>query len=197
MNGRPTGPNLVMEYQVKGNIIVATRRFFDSELDVDQAKAVLDLVDPELAEMTRTASRGNWYPREALCSLWRALHQSANSDEEALALLDRCGRFIGDDATNTFLRLLVRLLTPSVFAKKFPRIWSRDFNFGRIETKLGDNMLEILAFELEGHDYFGFTAAGWFAHSMTTMGCKNVTVTHDATLANPGPDELSIVMRWD
>ncbi len=186
-----------MEKRAKGNIIVATRRFVETELDADKRTAVMEALPATIRDVLPGVSRGDWCPREYVSAMWAALHHVEPDDEGALALLDRCGRFIGHDATNTFLRLLVRLLTPSVFARKFPRIWTKDFDFGRVEARVADKELVIGVLDIEGFDYFAHTAAGWFSHAMGTMGCTGVRAAHDVTLAEPGPADVRISLTWD
>lgn len=188
-----------MDKLAKGNIIVATRRFIDSELEPEQRQRVYHLMPEDVRAVLPDVKRSEWHPNKLASAQWAALAQSQPSEKESLELLERCGRFIGHDATNTFLRLVVRLLTPAMFVSKFPRIWEKDFKFGRIETAASDvskNEIVLDIKDVEGFDFFAHTACGWFSQAMEAMGCKNVVARHDVSFERPGPRDLSVRLSW-
>lgn len=188
-----------MDKRARGNIIVATRRFIDTQLDADVREKVVADLPEDIRKALPSVERGQWYPRTYASEQWAAIGRSESDPATALALLERTGRFIGRDATSTFLRLLVRLLTPSVFVKKFPRIWSKDFDFGKISTdasSIESKRIVLDIRDIAGFDHFAHTAKGWFTDVMETMGCQGVEASHDVSLEDPGPQDVQIRLSW-
>lgn len=72
-------------------------------------------------EVCNSAKSAEWYPVTHMSDICEAVASLGNgSDERAKDELIKCGRHIAREATNTFLRLLMRMLTPERFAGKLP-----------------------------------------------------------------------------
>src|SRR5688572_16476815 len=64
------------------------------------------------------AKSAEWYPVAHLAEVFRAIAGLGNGDEErARQYLVAAGSYNAREATNTFLRLLMRMLTPTIFAR--------------------------------------------------------------------------------
>src|SRR5262245_37295654 len=70
----------------------------------------------------------DWRPREELTSLWHAIATAAEPQDEKSVYnaLVRCGEKVGGYATNTFFKLLLKILTPKMFASRFSEFYKRD-----------------------------------------------------------------------
>jgi hypothetical protein len=147
-----------------------------------------------------TAKKSQWAPPKFSSELWTGIAKEHKGDE-AREQLVKAGRYQGAFATNTYLKLLMKMLTMKMFAKKFPDIWARDANFGKVT--LGDladidkGKLVIEFKELGTFPYFGPITEGWFAYSFEVMGLKGVKVQLvDWSLQKPDPGELTFQVTW-
>ena len=81
-----------------------------------------------------------------------------------------CGKFMAREATNTFLRLLMRMLTPNLFAKKLPDLWKRDCTGGRLQVQVDEQKLVCHIYDAEGYDHLAAVATGYATFALETMG---------------------------
>src|SRR4029078_2171880 len=101
-----------------------------------------------------------------------------------------CGRCIANNAINTFLRLLVKFLRPSLFAGKFVDFFRKDHNFGLVDTDLTDiekNRFVLNMSEVDGYYYVAPLSIGWIIPTLDAMGCKDLKVRE--TLSPPPGDQ--------
>src|SRR5262245_56960841 len=75
------------------------------------------------------------YSIERSNELAGAIGHAIDDAQERYDLFIRCGTYIAEDAINTFLRLLVKFLKPSLFARKFGDFFRRAHTFGAVEAK--------------------------------------------------------------
>ena len=188
-----------MEELVKGHMIHYTGRYILEDPVLNKR------VPPELLEKIRRSQTAfqakDWRPREELTTLWRAIADAASPrDEKAVydALL-RCGEMVGGYATNTFFKLLLKILTPKMFASRFSEFYKRDQQGGEgVVEDIGPNHVVLVARGIKGYDHFGPTTVGWALVPFRGMGLDNVRMTCSPwSLAEPGPDEVRFVVNWD
>jgi hypothetical protein len=185
-----------MEGMVKGYLTVATGRFITGDA------ALCARVPPELlvtiAEHEKSIKAQQWYTRHDVIVLWRAI--AAGSDEAtAYSDLVRCGESIANYATSTFLKLLLKVLTPGMFARKFPDLWSHDHKGGRVEPdRIDDTGMRITIRDIEGFEHVSAVSAGFTTFALKSIGLKNVvTRSPNWSLTTPGPRDAVIEVSWD
>lgn len=114
--------------------------------------------------------------------------------------LERCGEYIASHATGTFLRLLMKIFTPKLFAKQLPSIWTRDITKGRFEvdtTEVDEGRLIFRLKDIEGLDFVGPVAMGWIAFVMKAMNRPPQSMKLSGwSRAQPGPAEVEIDLRF-
>lgn len=187
------------EPRIKAYGFNATYEFVEKSYDEAARKRILGGLSPAAQGFAETAKKAQWAPPAFSAELWTGIVKEHPKD--AQEQLVKVGRYQGAYATNTYLKLLMKMLTMKMFAKKFPDIWSRDANFGKVA--LGD-LAEIdrgklgLSFkELGRFPYFGPICQGWFSYSFEVMGLKDVKVDLvEWSLQNPDPGELSYQVTW-
>jgi hypothetical protein len=139
-------------------------------------------------------------PPEYATEIWRGIVSVHDDPAEAEAQLRACGRYSGAYATNTYLKLLFKILSVKMFAEKIPQIWSRDASFGKISadsTKLKSGELTLHFTEVENYPFFGPNCQGWFAFTFETMRLKNVNVAlRNWSLQRPDPGSLEYHVTW-
>ena len=108
-----------------------------------------------------------------------------------------CGKHAAREASNTFLRLLMKLLTPAMFAKKLPELWGRDCTGGRItDPKLHDRIVNHLL-DMNGFDHIAPVAVGYVLFALEAMGKTIVQSTlHGWSLWRPSASDSWFEVAW-
>jgi len=187
------------EPRIKAYGFNATYEYVEKNYDEAARKRILGGLSPAAQSFAATAKKAQWASPAFSAELWTGIVKEHPSD--AQEQLMKVGRYQGAYATNTYLKLLMKMLTMKMFAKKFPDIWSRDANFGKVS--LGDladidHGKLLVSFSQMGHfPYFGPICQGWFSYSFEVMGLKGVKVELvEWSLQNPDPGELSYQVTW-
>ena len=169
-----------MEKKVRGGPVNALYLFVQNGLEPPLQSQVLARIPEDLRTKLGKLEPGSWYPFEYSNQVLRAIASTEADPLKAGLLARQAGRYIANEAINTFLRLLVKFLSPSLFARKFHDFFRKDHNFGKIETDLSQidqNRFVLTMSEVGGYDYVSWGASGWMIHTLSCMGCKNVQVT--------------------
>lgn len=185
--------------QIRGYSLRQTARYLESKFDPDTRKRMLDAMPASSRSMLTSFDAAEWYPRDHSAVLFRAI-AGARGGENSYQDLVACGEFIASEATNTFLRLLMRIMTPTLFAKKVPEFWKRDQRGGHFEvdvTRADDGRIGMKLVDVEGYDHIGIVSIGWIQFGMNALGKKSVTVEQNGwSMATPGPRTISYEIGW-
>ncbi len=188
------------ERKVKSYGLFGMLQFIEKNYPKDVQAEILDSVPQEVRDFIAGGPEQLWVPPLYPASVWQAMIKREASDDAAYDTLVRCGRNMGEYATNTYLRLLLKVISMKMLAKKYPTIWRMDANFGDMSTDTSDikqGKLKIFLNNLESYPYFGPICVGWFKYSMDAMGLKDVKVElHDWTMAEPDPGKLTFHVTW-
>lgn len=180
----------------RGYTFTATWGYIDKH-HAEARSRIIEQLSPGARAEVGTYKDIEFYPAEHWCEILRAIASLANGDEaKAEHDLVAVGEYIAQQATNTFLRLIMRVLTPTLFAKKVPSLWGRDNTRGTFTTDVSEADNGRLRFRLSdigGLDHVSVVAKGFISFAMKTMGRppKSMTVA-GWSLAQPGPDEVEI-----
>jgi hypothetical protein len=186
---------------MRGYTMIGCLAYIDERYDEATRKRLYDGLSPDVRTNMSSYKRVEWYPRAHLVDFLRGIAAVHGSDDEA-AFRDivACGQSVAKDAASTFLRLLMKILTPVLFAKKIPDIWARDSQGGKMTadaSRVGERLLVMHLTDVEGFDHIGPLAVGWISFAMTAMGKKGVQGKAKGwSLATPGPRDLQIDMTW-
>lgn len=185
--------------QIRGYSLRQTARYLDTKFDPEVRKRVVDAMPSSSRSMLTSFDAGEWYPRDHSSALFRAI-AAARGGEAAFDDLVGCGEFIASEATNTFLRLLMRIMTPTLFAKKIPEFWKRDQRGGAFEVDVSaadQGKIGMKLVDVAGYDHIGIVSIGWIRFGMGALGKKGVQIQQDGwSLANPGPREVRYEVTW-
>ncbi len=180
-----------MEPNTKGYGIKAAMTFILANPEI-RAKIPSGVVQ-EFTRVEPTLSPVGWYPRSQLKAVYEALAKTQSTEAEAYSLLERCGTATAEGATSSYMKLVLKILTPRMFASKFPDFWGRDHQNGRATVEFfgSDHHMLFRVYDVGGFSHIGPISAGFVKYLMTVIGEKGVQVTCDPwSLANPGPSEL-------
>jgi hypothetical protein len=186
------------EFQIRGYMILNAASYLRGTLGEQDAQRVFRQMSPSTLQVIETASSAGWYPIAALSEIFDNVAAIGKGDDErAKEALIACGAFIAKEATNTFLKLLMRMLTPNLFAKKLPDFWRRDCTHGRLEVEVTEQMLVCRYFDLPGFNHVVCCGAGFARFALEAMGKSIESATvHDWSLATPNADGARLELVW-
>jgi len=185
---------------IRGYSLQQTAKYLDTQFEPSVHRRVCT----DLPETVRSAmgsfQPGEWYPREYSSALFRAIAQAKNNEQDSYQDLVRCGEFIATEATNTFLKLLMRIMSPTLFAKKVPEFWKRDQRGGYFESDVSGAdhaLIKMRLADVEGYDHIGIVSIGWIQFGMVALGKKNVKIAQKGwSFTRPGPREIEYEVTW-
>jgi hypothetical protein len=185
------------DIQIRGYMVANAGAYLRGAVDGDHAHVFEGLSAPTKAAVTG-AKPAAWYPVESMAEICRGVAALGDGDEaKAQAQLVKCGRFIANEATNTFLRLLMKMLTPAMFAAKLPDFWKRDCTGGKLIVDVTDQKLSVRLHGIEVWDHVCVTTIGYVGFALEAMGKSIERTTIDGwSLAKPNQDGASFELHW-
>jgi hypothetical protein len=157
----------------------------------------------EVRAVLESASAATWHPvdhwRRALDAVVEA------HPDEPMPVLQRTGKLIASEAVNSLVRLAMKLMTPSMFAKKTGQMLSKDFRgfpSGEPRTDIDlsnvdQNELHILVHEASMFPYLGATGMGFMEFAFESMGKKSIRIDDPECPANEyAPETIHWRIRW-
>src|SRR5688572_15123787 len=111
-------PETVNDLQIRGYMLTTHFQFLRSKVGEAKAKAAVAHIGEH--ELFWLAKPAGWYPVHVFNEVSRVtLSVVANKDPlRAQDTFIALGRFMATEATNTFLRLFMRVLNPALMAKR-------------------------------------------------------------------------------
>lgn len=182
------------DIQVRGYAILHAGAYL-RETAGEQA---MDALSPALKQALATATAASWQPVSHVSELFHAVAKLGKGDEEkARDHLEKCGEYQAVAATTTFLKLVMKILTPSMFAKKLPSLWARDATGGTYEVEVFDDHILCRLKNMEAFEHFAPTSVGYVRHTLKQMG-KVVTKStlHGWGLDKPSSSDTWFDMHW-
>jgi hypothetical protein len=147
----------------------------------------------------RDLKPADWYPREHCVALHRSIASATKEPDAAYEALVSCGEFMAAEATNTYLQLVMRLITPSLFCKKVPKFWARDHSAGEFSVESADSdgkRIQARLSNVEGFDHVGASAVGFLRFGMKAVGATATIRQTGWSLQNPAPAEIRYEITW-
>lgn len=185
--------------KVRGYIVKTSVEYLRSRLEPAEAGAVMDRFSPPVRSTLETVKAIDWYPVEQMAEINQVIVDTLGKGDETRAreVLIACGRYMATEATNTFLRLLMRVLTPGLFAKKLPDLWSRDCSGGKVTVEVDEKRLVCRLAGVKDFAHCGPVSLGWATFALENMGKPVVSSKlHAWSLATPNPDEVGWEAAW-
>jgi len=166
--------------------------------DTPATDGVLSQVPAEIVQLAASMGPAAWCPGEHYVDILRRLAAVSNGDSDrARQLLVESGVYVARTASNTFLRLLMKMLTPGLFAKKLPDIWKRDCTIGKLEVAVAPPKITCRFIDIAPFDHAACTGAGFLTSAFQAMGKKIEKIDmSDWSLQKPAPDSFTIELTW-
>jgi hypothetical protein len=185
----------------RGHFILKPLAFIEQHYDEETARKIFDLVPQEVLALRPDIKVGELYPRHHAVAISRAIAAVGKDEESVYKDLVACGRYMGNEASNTYLKLLLKILTPSLMARKLPTFWERDNkhsgNFDPKETKVEDSYMRLKMVDTQGFEHAAPLTAGFCSFILDMMGKKGIKATQQGwSLQEPGPDSFVLEITW-
>ncbi|AKU97362.1 hypothetical protein AKJ09_04026 [Labilithrix luteola] len=186
------------EFKTRGYGIAAALKYCREGVDPARRPKVIASISPETIRYIESLKSAEWYPTVPMTEMFNAVIAACDGDMKlAEQDLIGCGIFAARDASNTFLRLVMRVLTPTLFAKKLPSLYARDNNKGTVEVDVTEDRVVAHFKDTLGFDHLAAMSAGWMNFALESMG-KQVTsykITEWA-VTRPNVPDFKIEMGW-
>ncbi|MFT3774321.1 MAG: hypothetical protein QM820_53860 [Minicystis sp.] len=139
-----------------------------------------------------------WVPREEVIRIWALVDKASPDEENAYANLVRGGEAVAQEAISTFLKLLLRVLSPKQFARKFPDIWAHEHKGGYVEAVVNeDKTMRIIIRDVGGFTYVGPVAVGFVGTALRALGLHDLKLRDTTwTRKDPAPNEVRLEISW-
>lgn len=185
----------------RGYMVQSATSYIDSAYEDDDRRQILERIPPAVRGMMQNVDKVAWYPVQDVAKIFGAIAAHHHStDGKVRQALENVGRSIAETATTTFLKLVLRILTPALFTAKMPDFWRRDNRCGNLRAisfNAGDKKLVAVLDDVGGYDFIAPVAAGFLIFALEHLGYKDVRVAFDWALDNPGPDTITYELTWD
>ena len=170
-----------MEKKVRGTSLLGIVGYINDGLDATTRKRVLEKLPANKVDPKQIAPN-DLYPLEEHNVIVQAIASSFDSPEKRYDVFVGCGRQIAGDAINSFLRLLIKFLKPSLFARKYGDFFRRAHTFGNVQAKdIGPHNFVLELSDMEGYEYVAPLTVGFVLHTLSAMGCENVVAKEVTT----------------
>lgn len=186
-------------FKTRGYVFGTTLKYIREGLPPERRQKALDKISPEtLAWIEALAKPAEMYTVEKSVEMFSAIVASSEGNA-AVAEQDliNCGKFAANEASNTFLRLLMKVLTPGLFAKKLPSLYSRDNSKGHVTVEATDDRLVCKMSDVKGYPYLPPVSVGWAVFTLETMGKKlSSSKLHGWSVDTPDVDNVEFELVW-
>ncbi|MBX3229281.1 MAG: hypothetical protein KIT84_18330 [Labilithrix sp.] len=164
-------------------------------------KRIYDRISPRVRELFAFVNKFEWYPVDDAAEIFRAIAaHHRESDGKIAAALEGVGRQIAETASTTSLKLLFRLMTPALFAKKASDLWERNSRCGELAVpsfEAANRKMSMKLTDVEGFDFIGLVASGFVLYALEAVGCKNPRASFVFDEGSPAPSALAYELTWE
>lgn len=186
-------------FKTRGYIFGTALKYLREGLPSDRRVKVLERINPETIRWIETLSKpAEMYTVEKAVEIYDAIVFASGGDD-AIAEQDlcNCGKFAASEASNTFLRLLMKVLTPGLFAKKLPSLYARDNSKGVVRVEATDDRLICNMSQIKGYPHMPAVAVGWATFTLEMMGKSlSKSTLRGWSVATPDVDEAEFELVW-
>lgn len=190
-----------MDRLVKGHNIVPAVQDITTTYEAQKRELFFGSLSEETGAKLPELSPDAWYPVDMASEIWRAVAAAHDHDPEAVhAEIARLGRVVGDGAANTFMRLLIKFMTPRMLARRWHELWRKGHSFGEMSSDVSevDNKKMFLFLRDVGdYDHIGSMAVGFLQQIFAMMGLRDPRV--EETLHPKGharASEYRVQVTW-
>jgi uncharacterized protein (TIGR02265 family) len=185
--------------QMRGYFLPAALAYLQGELGAERAQQLKDSFSPGLKTAIATARPVDWVPIEMMEEIAKVVvtHVAEEDPVRAQECLTQLGRQIARVATGTFLRLLMKILTPELFAKRLPHLMSRDFSGGgKVRVDVSQSRIRLWMEDFRSN-LIGPISVGFLSTALEAMGKEVQSAKiHEWSLTASPPETISLEVVW-
>jgi len=174
-------------------------------LDREQAQLIESKLSDDARRALHETSPEVWYPINVWKESLDRIVACAPDAESARIAVRSAGRFICEGTVNSFLRVLMRIMTPTLFAKKSGSMIGKDFrgfsggapDYSYDLSKEPEGMVTLQIKNAREHPYLGGTGQGFIEFAFHYIGKKNVIFDEpNCPLNDYAPEVVFWRVRW-
>lgn len=191
-----------MTAEVRAQCLVGVTAYLN-KLPTDLSEQIQSGYSPEVRRALQETQPNVFFPieywKEAIDGVV-ALQPDVRKARQEVSNIGVC---ICEGTVNSFLRLLMRIMNPTLFAKKCGNMIGRDFRgfpAGAEPEYTFDERENEITMTVKGagnHIYLGGTGRGFVAFAFEYMGKKNVVIDEPGCADDDwAPDVVSWRVRW-
>lgn len=172
-----------MSVETKGSSIRSIGAYVQT-LDPEFIRRVEANLSPDECRLMYEAKPDDWYPHDYFAAPYRAIVAAHDDPVAGRRAVEAAGRWACEEMANSFLRLVMRMMTPGLFVKKCSQLLAKDFRGWRggapdviydlSKEKAGEVTIEVR--NIGNHPYLGASAIGYIEFAFEHMGKKNLKV---------------------
>lgn len=184
-----------MEPMTRGYALPLAARFI---LDDEELRSRLPQENVDYLAKVAASKPDVWVSRQEVIRVWSMVDQASPDEESAYRNLVRGGEAVANEAIGSFLKLLLRVLSPKQFARKFPDIWVHEHKGGTVEAVLGENNTMVIQIkDVEDFTHVGPVAVGFVGTALRALGLKDLVLKDVTwTRAKPNVRDVRIEISW-
>lgn len=178
------------EQMARGMYITTVSRFIETYPPELQAQ-IKAKIPADVRTALTNIRPGDWYPLHFASQQVRAIFELYPNRDDAEREIQRCGAYIGEQATNSFLRLLMKMLTLKMMVSKWPEFWLKYHNFGRMRVEIPGPGHLVFIIE-PGYDYMYLMGQGWIEVACKGLGLKNLVMKNNMVPPSTNIEQIRI-----
>ena len=186
------------DFNVRGYMYISAVDFLSRTIGEQEVKRVLSGFSPEARHLLETVKSAEWCPVSVFSEVTQAIATAGDGGERSKDLLVKCGTHVATEATNTFLRLFMKMMSPQLLVKKIPDLWKRDCSGGKLVVEdFSEQSVRFGAFGMQGYRHAVCTAAGFVAFGLGAIGKKVEAIAiRGWSLDKPSEDGATFELSW-
>jgi hypothetical protein len=188
---------LMANVEVRGNCISAVLGYLEQAYDAERRRRVVTAIPPEAIAAMNEAQDKGFYPASYFCAGLQAVAETSSSLEEARREVINVGNYIASASIASFMRLIMKMMTPKLLAHKLPDFFAKDFRNTRARliaevSQAGE--MKVSALDFAELPYVACAAVGWVRTGLEGIGCRVVAVDGPSEHWNLPEDQF--IVRW-
>lgn len=163
--------------ETAGVALIGSYEYIRDHIPKTDLEMLLRRLPAGQVEQLDALDRRAWYPQAWCAALWSELFAYYDDEEAGYRALADMGKHISSAASTTFLRLLIKILTPKLFARKFPAFYGK-YQRGGGRLEVDTSRFDEQRFSLALRDIgllaptMGGVATGWIEYAFGQMERK-------------------------
>jgi len=180
---------------VRGYLLRGTARYALSDLP-SAARSEIDLAMPGLARSIDDIRRDGWYPLGRLVELINTIDQLHPDPDRGLVAIKSCGKYIAEEGATTYLKLVMKVITPKLFVRQFPALWKRYHDFGELTVdtrRIDDNRATL---RMPAYPGIRGLCTGWIEYAFASLD-HPIAVESNWPWRGAVPERLELTLTWN